>query len=62
MGKPKINVNVKICLACGGCISICPKDALSMKGAKAKVDENKCIICGICAKTCPIAAISEVIE
>ena len=43
-------------------ISICPKDALSMEGAKAKVNENKCIICGICIKTCPIMAINEVTE
>lgn len=59
MGKPKININLKTCLACGGCISVCPQDALKMIGAKANVNDDKCIICGICIKTCPISAISE---
>ena len=43
MGKPKINVDVKICLACGGCISVCPQDAMNMTGAKANVDKDKLI-------------------
>ena len=59
MGKPKINIDFKICLACGGCISVCPQDALRMKGSKANVDMDKCILCGICIKTCPIAAITK---
>jgi len=59
MGKPKVNVDIKICLACGGCISVCPQDAMNMKGAKANVDRDKCTLCGICIKTCPISAISE---
>ena len=59
MVKPKININIKICLACGGCISVCPSDALSMKSSKANLDDKKCISCGICIKTCPIGAIKE---
>jgi len=35
MVKPRIKINIKICLACGGCISICPQDALSMISSKA---------------------------
>ena len=59
MAKPKIKINIISCLACGGCISVCPKDALSMKSSKAHLDDNKCISCGICIKTCPIGAIKE---
>ncbi len=59
MGKPKAKVDEKECLACGGCISVCPQDALSMRGGRAFVTEDKCIFCGICIKTCPVGAISE---
>jgi len=57
MGKPKAIVNEKICLACGGCISVCPQDAMSMNGGKALVDKDDCISCAICIRTCPVGAI-----
>jgi len=59
MGKPKAKVDEKECLACGGCISVCPQDAVSMCGGRAFVTEDKCIFCGICIKTCPVGAINE---
>jgi ferredoxin len=58
MAKPKAKVDRKKCLACGGCISVCPQDALSMNGNKANVEEEKCISCAICIRTCPVGAIS----
>ena len=30
MGTPKAKVDQKKCLACGGCISVCPQDAIAM--------------------------------
>jgi ferredoxin len=57
MGKPKAEVDVSICLACGGCISICPNDAMSMTAGKAFVDKEKCISCAICIRACPVGAI-----
>lgn len=59
MVKPKAIVKKEKCLACGGCISICPKDALFMCGGKAFVASKKCISCAICIKICPIGAIYE---
>jgi Fe-S-cluster-containing hydrogenase component 2 len=59
MEKPKSIVDKTKCLACGGCISVCPQDALSMCGGKAYVTINKCISCAICIKICPIGAICE---
>ena len=59
MGKPKAKVDEKECLACGGCISVCPQDAVSMCGGRAFVTEDKCIFCGICIKTCPVGAINR---
>ena len=58
MEKPKAIVDEWKCLACGGCISICPQDAVSMCGSKALVEEEKCISCAICIRTCPVGAIS----
>jgi ferredoxin len=58
MGKPKANVDNKKCLACSGCIAVCPQDAISWIGNKAEVNPEKCISCIICINTCPIGAIS----
>lgn len=58
MGKPKAKVDKKICLGCGGCISVCPQDAIDWVSYRACVDEKKCISCAICIRTCPVAAIS----
>jgi len=58
MAKPKAKVDRSKCLACGGCISVCPQDALSWFGNKALVDEEKCISCAICIRICPVGAIT----
>ena len=58
MGKPKAKVDKKMCLACGGCISVCPQDAMLMCGGRAYVNEEDCISCAICIRTCPVGAIS----
>jgi ferredoxin len=58
MAKPKARVDRKKCLACGGCISVCPQDAINWTGYKAFIEEAKCISCAICIRTCPIGAIS----
>jgi ferredoxin len=57
MGKPKAIIDKKKCLACCGCISVCPQDAIFWTGYKAEVDQQKCISCAICIRTCPIGAI-----
>jgi len=57
MGKPKAIVERELCLACGGCISVCPQDAITMIAWKASVNKENCISCEICIKTCPVAAI-----
>ncbi len=58
MGKPKARVDREKCLACGGCISVCLQDAISMIASKASVNKEKCVSCEICIKTCPVGAIS----
>ena len=58
MGKPKAKVNVSKCLACCGCISVCPQHAISWCGNKALINDEECISCAICIRTCPVGAIS----
>lgn len=51
-------VNQKECVACGTCVKVCPKEALSIrKGIYAEVDLEKCIGCSMCVKGCPASVI-----
>ena len=45
------------CIACGDCESICPKDAVKVKGPMAEVTYSKCIRCYCCHEVCPEDAI-----
>ncbi len=45
------------CIACGGCIQICPVGAISFVDGKAHIDEKKCVKCGGCMNFCPMQAI-----
>lgn len=44
------------CLRCGGCVSICPADALTLT-ERELVCSKKCTNCGICVRFCPVGAI-----
>lgn len=44
------------CFNCGACAAKCPMKAISLKGNKYVVDENKCVDCSNCTKICPIQA------
>ena len=49
----------KICVACGACMKVCPKGAISVhRGCYAVVDGAKCVGCGLCAKACPAGCIT----
>jgi len=58
MVNPKAYVNKEICLSCGGCVSVCPQNAIQLKNMIAFVNASKCNSCKICVNTCPVAAIS----
>ena len=64
MAKRKASMDIRQCVACGCCIKVCPKGALSIpKGIYAEIDKNLCIGCGKCAKECPASIITmEVAE
>lgn len=57
--RRKAVVNQKICVSCGACIKVCPKEAISIwKGCFAEVNSDECIGCGKCTKTCPASCIT----
>ena len=54
----KASVDKNICVACGVCVKMCPKQAIEIiKGCYAAVCQEKCVGCGICAKNCPAGCI-----
>lgn len=58
MPKRKAKVNIQECVACGCCIKVCPKNAITVpKGIYAKIDPDLCVGCGKCAKECPASVI-----
>lgn len=57
MREIKLFKDKKYCCACGACLNICPKQAISMQKDEygflyPQIDESKCIKCGLCLKTC----------
>ena len=44
------------CIKCGGCIPVCPVEAISMVNGKVVIDPKKCISCGTCSAVCPVSA------
>ena len=52
-------VNKDRCLSCGGCVAICPQDAIKMSSDIITISIKNCINCGICVKFCAFGAITE---
>lgn len=53
----KLFEDKKACCACGACLNICPKQAITMQKDEygflyPQIEESKCIKCGLCLKTC----------
>ena len=44
------------CTYCGGCVSVCPVEALTLAEARLVVSED-CIDCGDCVAACPVGAL-----
>ncbi|MDO4439289.1 MAG: Coenzyme F420 hydrogenase/dehydrogenase, beta subunit C-terminal domain [Eubacteriales bacterium] len=50
---------IEDCCGCGACMSICPKQCISLKYDsegfyKAYIDDSRCINCGLCFDRCPV--------
>lgn len=64
MIKRKAIVSTRQCVACGCCIKVCPRNAITIpSGIYAEIDKDRCVGCGKCAKECPASIITlEVAE
>ncbi len=64
MARRKAVVSIREYVACGCCIKVCPRNAISvLQGIYASINEELCVGCGKCAKECPASIISlEVTE
>lgn len=64
MQKRKAKINIQECVACGCCVKVCPKNAITVpKGIYAEINFELCLGCGKCAKECPASVITlEVLE
>lgn len=54
-----MKVDKSKCLGCGACASMCPVNAIEIKGGKAEINKKKCIKCGTCMQICPVGAITD---
>ena len=53
MTKRKAVVSIRECVACGCCIKVCPRNAISVpQGICARINEE------LCVKECPASIIS----
>ncbi len=64
MAKRKAVVSTKECVACGCCMKVCPRSAITVpKGVFAEINRELCVGCGLCARECPASVITlEVAE
>ena len=56
-GKIVRQICKKGCIACGVCVKVCPKDAISIEENVAKINYDKCNNCGLCVEKCPTKSI-----
>jgi len=47
------------CCYCGGCVGICPENALELRETALCIDAERCKNCGLCAKFCPVGALTK---
>ncbi|WP_295095130.1 4Fe-4S binding protein [Ruminococcus sp.] len=57
--KRKAVIDKSLCVACGCCVKVCPREAISVPhGISAVIDEALCVGCGKCSKECPASIIT----
>jgi len=53
-----MHVNKNKCVGCGLCVDVCPRSAVSINAAVAKIDKEQCVECQACLHECPQQAIT----
>ena len=46
----------ELCIHCGGCVGVCPADAITLEENKIIIDKDKCTNCSSCVLMCPVKA------
>jgi pyruvate formate lyase activating enzyme len=49
---PQVGFIQNLCVGCGKCLEVCPKNAITMEEGCHRVDYSKCNACGKCADGC----------
>ena len=52
-----IQLRRELCTYLGGCVSLCPSDALDLAETNLVVDEGRCNECGLYSSACPVGAL-----
>ncbi|MFZ2071630.1 MAG: 4Fe-4S binding protein [Halobacteriota archaeon] len=71
--EKKVVYTPEVCIGCGICSQICPKDAISlgMVGAVARgvidelpihINQEECTACGLCMRVCPFGALTMIVQ
>jgi nitroreductase/NAD-dependent dihydropyrimidine dehydrogenase PreA subunit len=51
-------IDPDLCIGCGACIRVCPKETIALQDEKAVVTGTESIACGHCAAACPTGAVT----
>lgn len=46
------------CIACAGCVGVCPVDTITLRELTLTVEQGPCISCGLCIQFCPVGALT----
>jgi ferredoxin len=53
-----VEIDQDACAICGGCVGICPEDALALRFGELLLDRSACTECNLCVALCPVEAIA----
>lgn len=52
-----VEVDQEKCISCGGCVGVCPVEALELKEGYPQCDPEACTNCETCIGFCPVGAL-----
>ncbi len=50
-------IDLNVCGHCGGCVPVCPTDAIYLSPLALEIDDGLCTACGNCVSVCPVGAL-----
>lgn len=57
-----MKADTRLCCYCGGCVGVCPTDAIRLEETKINIDSKKCTECRICERFCPVGALKSEVK